>query len=296
MKHKHLLLLSALVLLCQTTGATLIVAVLNGDRIYVAADSLMSTTSGSGESTQKVFRLTDSCLMGMSGLYGGRWKSDFTNLWYDVDFGGFARDIVPKVCLTNESLETNIVRVVSAFGNIHSNFVHLHKATTLTNRVDPRVGEAFQTALGFSGFDGDSNPVMRTYYFRGEAPPFRLDLPHQWKMYQIEGENRFPMALISAVGASELSFSTLTNLPPDARQGPTRLMEELSNLASDEFKSTAKRIRTGTAADEKDLVRFLLELFKLHKEHTARFHMDPGDIRPPYRIFRVTKGGIMQLN
>jgi|ERR1051326_57669 hypothetical protein len=284
------LLLSALFLVLLPASATLIVTVVNGGRMYVATDSFcLGTGTMTNSLTEKVFKFNNSCLVGISGCYGGLWDDTKAGLTYQVDLVKGARQLGMSVRTGTEALETNIAKAVLVFGEAHSNFVALRRTSSTNGQKD------FHTVLGFSGFDEASHPVMRNYEFNERTPPTLQETQYPIKTVKFQGERQFPSALLSAVTETNFPATVLSNLTPDARRGAPALRDFLAGLASQDFKTIANRVYAGAPVKEEQIVRFLLEIFQLHKENAARLHFDGGYVDGPYVVFRIADGRIIQI-
>jgi hypothetical protein len=70
---------------------------------------------------------------------------------------------------------------------------------------------------------------------------------------------------------------------------------ELASLVSPEATATAAAIVTDESVSDARITSFILEMFQLHKSYSARFGYDKGYIDPPYLVFKVTKGSVVEL-
>jgi hypothetical protein len=170
---------------------------------------------------------------------------------------------------TNLPPREKLIRVVSKFDTRYRQVNAWRQSTGF---------EMSSTHLCFWGYDRlATNFFCASYVYDGTnavaySVAFRRGQKAVGKPIIFMGENEFLPAVLPATS------------------GP------LKELKSPEFERlTSEILREASSVPEREVERYILELFDLHSKYAAKFSADKGRIGKPYVIFKITKESAVQL-
>jgi hypothetical protein len=255
-----------LLLLCQSSFATLEICIYNNNALYIGSDSLV-TQNTNRILTEKVFKIADTCCLTIADNFGSLVRDGKTGRISLCFFPEEIQSIANYSRLSKAPLQNSISNFVVAFGYKYRNWMQtkLQEGGELTTRLtfwsyDKTNGDFFGSSCLF---DGTNHVELETVFARGT----RHIGPSVW----FQGEQHFLPDLI------------LSKKKP------------LADLRSDELAKNINAALMESPMSEQAIVQCMLEMFRLHKKYAASFSTDKGLIDEPYVIYKITKETVIKI-
>lgn len=263
MKRKLWLFAMLSLLGLQPARATLIMCLLHKETMYLASDSLLTYVGGTSNTlVQKTFPIATNASAALCGGYGVVTRRT------TKDLGGWLH----RKCA---SLYSKPYPLRDKMGDIFTGFKKEY------NEVSNLVANAdIKTELIFCGYDEKSDKFFCESCTNAGPFGFQFELaPNETSVFVTFGGGGFETALFSPIG------------PPPEDPPNDRFKE----WRSDEFIRLVREIRFNNPMTEDEIIKWLLMLFDLHKKHAAEAVKNPGDIGPPYVIYKITKTHVTKI-
>jgi hypothetical protein len=257
------------VLFWRSASATLIVAVYNHGALYIAGDSLWTTTRGGrgGLSADKIFQVSDTCLACISGDCEFQSKATGSNVFS-------LRDGLLQVCKEASTnglpMPINVGRIAEVMSNSFIVF------RSLVAQATPSYAPC--TDLSFGGYDALSGRfffITTRFSTKGAATDTN---------YWSPASNNAPVQFI-VLGEGNFLTQLFMN----------RTNAELEKLRTPAFKEVWPNVVADNQLEQNKMAESILDLFRLHKKRAARFNTNEGSIGPPYSVYKITKEGVSVL-
>lgn len=259
----------------QAANASLVIYIYQNHKMYIAGDSL---THGSGSEldfyTPKVFKLSDTCCVAISGDFGYAFKDEksghvIEKIIYPFELGKICGDLQTSDASVWDKIQTVVLQFGAKYNGCISKAIQAELDLTSLKG----------TQLLFVGY----NPVKKNFFyktclFKGTdpvtvEPKYENELKHNLTSISFQGEDHF-----------------LTTLMRSAEP-------KYIKLKSANFKSTWKKLNTeGAKVSDQTITNFMIEMFNLHKTNAAALGLDKGWVDEPYIIYKITKEKALQIH
>jgi hypothetical protein len=270
-----LILLSSLFLfwLCPSSLATLIICIYNRNQIYLASDSQVSDCGGKRiGSHNKIFPISQNCCIGLSGFCGGNPIQQSGGTFESSSLTRTLENLCREASANDAPLVSKMDAIATRLSILHCAIFSNEVPTNGTNQSH------FLTKLQYAGYNATKHCFFSSSYMLDGTngthlePVFERGSTNNECSVTFQGEDKFPSALL-----------TTTNM-------------RLYKLRSAAFSEVIDDLKSGNSVSDARIINFMLEIFKLHKEHSASMGYDDGWIGEPYLIYKITKEGIVQIH
>jgi hypothetical protein len=232
--------------------------------MYLASDSLQINVGGTANTlVQKTFPLATNAAAALCGGYivvNGRTTNDLRG-WLQSKCASMYSKPYP--------LQDKIGAIFTEFSKKYNAFSNLV--------ADADIG----TELILCGYDEKSDKFFCKSCTNAGPFGFQFQVPpNAISAFSTFGGGGFEMALFSPIG------------PPSEGLPNDRFKE----WRSEEFVRLARQILFNRPMTEDEIIRWFLMLFDLHTKHAADAVKNPGNIGPPYVIYRITKTTVTKIH
>jgi hypothetical protein len=264
----------------QSALGSLVIMLYHKDTMYLASDSLGTSFAyddpshvlgEASHSVQKISRISEHCCAAITGFAGHGIESKSGKLLISLDVPKSLGRLCALEATNSASLDEKMESIATKLNSEYCAFFKNGAQIT---------GSAYEhdpTRLQFAGY----NTEKRCFFV---------------KSCVLDGTNSVHPELVKEYrGATDPNCFSL--------QGEARFLQtlmsgdqpELIKLLSPEFTDTAAELITDKTVSDGSVTNLILEMFRLHKENSARLGYDKGQIGPPYRIFKMTTEKIVEL-
>jgi hypothetical protein len=248
-------------LMSRSASATLIMAICNGDALYVGSDSLQTSVDYTYTSqVDKIRALDKNCCFSLSGV--ARLTPQVHGRTLEFDSFEQMERAFRKAESSNRSLLPQITNTVMLFERTYGEFCGKYIAGGATNSYGAAVFTFWGYDQHLDRFFGLGWACEGTNHgvFQGMC-----DFTTNVGRLFLQGESDF----LSAFVRNHNDFPTVG--------------------LSDRSRSTWDKLVLRQAVTEDEVVSEMVELFALHKRYSAAFFPHSGHIAEPYVIWRLRK-------
>jgi hypothetical protein len=267
------------------SSGTLILSIYTNHKIYVAADSLVTTQDYKQSGLwNKVFKLSPECCVALGGSYGGTVLRIQTTTNMRGGYSGavlmmqsttniLSRDLCTElatICSNLYSVRIGLQDKITNCINLFSNKYAWHKQLWTTN--PPPETNTFPTCLIFQGYDENKGLFIKEAAFMADRNTNEIQTPFH------EDDPHHPPAFIAEFGDYTLA-------------GLVQNRSKCEELKIAHLYDRFQEMRGGQPVSEQVIKESILEMFAV-----VRTNSGPTLIGPPYRIYRVDTNGVAEIN